>query len=149
MIKLENILFGYFRIKANFRKALQPFCTKFLPSAFFCMPVQVRHPLAASAHGKAARCPLPGKCLLVQARHPLAVSAHGKAARCPLPGKCLPVQARHPLAGLIAQKNVLCQITLSEDEAFPPRYHFCYRIVPVSLSCLPYMYSGHPVYTTV
>ena len=77
MIKLENILFGYFWIKANFRKALQPF------------------------------------------------------------------------AGLIAQKNALCQITLSEDEAFPPRYHFCYRIVPVSLSCLPHMHPGHPVNTAV
>ena len=45
------------------------------------------------------------------------IAAHGKAARCPLPGKCLLLQARQSLAGLIAQKNVLCQITLSEDEA--------------------------------
>ena len=34
-----------------------------------------------------------------------------------MPGKCLLLQARQSLAGLIAQKNVLCQITLSEDEA--------------------------------
>ena len=60
---------------------------------------------------------MPGKCLLLQARQSLAAAAHVKAVRCPLPGKCLLLQARQSLAGLIAQKNVLCQITLSEDEA--------------------------------
>ena len=69
-----------------------------------------------ATHGKAVRCPLPGKCLLVRARQSLAAAAHGKAVRCPLPGKCLLVRARQSLAGLIAQKNALRQITLSEDE---------------------------------
>jgi len=32
-------------------------------------------------------------------------AAHGKAVRCPLPGKCLLIQARQPLAGLTAQKE--------------------------------------------
>ena len=44
---------------------------------------------------------------------------------------CLPAQI----------KNVLCQITLSEDEAFPPRYHFCYRIFP-GLSVLSPAYAS-------
>ena len=38
-------------------------------------------------------------------------------------------------------KNALRQITLSEDEILvSPRYHFCYRIAPVSLPCLPHIF---------
>lgn len=48
-----------------------------------------------AAHGKADRCPLPGKCLLIQACQPLAGLIGTKAGHVPMPvhnplcGRCL------------------------------------------------------------
>lgn len=70
------------------------------------------------------------------------IATHGKAARCPLPGKCLLVRARQSLAGLIAQKNALRQITLSEDEILSLRVTtsvtgYFRSLCPVSRICIP------------
>ena len=83
------------------------------------------------------------------------IATHGKAAchgssrqsRSLSVARQMPARASTAVAcrAYRTKKRPPTDYSVRRRNSFSPRYHFCYRITPVSLPCLPHMHPYHPV----